>query len=315
MLMDRGIVLSPKFIYRPTGDVLFESSVDDFELRKYLLYWDKINVPRSTYIDFDCDQFRLLQDAGRLERTAYGPQYDGYVFNLANSQEIYMRNIRFGGRTGLGKIDNCRNVALDRHVGEQILNAHNDVFMLLDAKEPGCWSKGQMSSSPITFDEKNERGVEINLYNLLPVPSADTSLLDIIKFKDSRHDELVAFRVYLDDLYQSIRNSQDPARAFNTEMNRLNLALIDLNKVMKESRFRVVVDSLRSVLNGFDGIVGLGLAAGTATTLTSALGVPPLVAGLSAAGLAIAPKLIPQSNSNIPSHFTYIKSVRSTFTH
>lgn len=59
----KRIVLSPQFTRLPTGDVLFKSAVDDFELRKYVTYWDKIDVPRSSFIDIDidCHKFRMLE--------------------------------------------------------------------------------------------------------------------------------------------------------------------------------------------------------------------------------------------------------------
>lgn len=305
--MDRGIVLSPQFSFLPTGGVFFKSAIDELELRKYLLYWDKINVPKSSFLDFDCSQFRLLQSAGVLDRTPYGKTYRTYAMGMNNSHELSMRDIGLGEGVGLAKISDCTNIRLDRYAGDEILRAHEDVYMLLESQEAGCWSKGQMTSTLMSFDAKNKQAIEINLHNLLPIPSVDTPLENILEFKSKRYDELLAFRVYLDDFYQSIINSADVPRAYNTEMNRLDLSLRDLNRTMKESKFKVVIDSLRSVMGSMDGILGLSFgAAGIATSF----GVTPLVAGLSGAGVGVAAKLIPQSKTSLPKELTYIKSIR-----
>lgn len=309
--MSRGIVLSPKFSYLPTGGVLFNSAVDELELRKYLLYWDKINVPESSYLKFDCHEFRFLQDVGVLDRTPYGKEYDGYAFHMQGSHRCSM-NIRTGDNTGLGIIDDCTSTMLNRRAGDEILRAHEDVYMLLNGKEPGLWSKGQMSSSLMSFDAENKLGIELNLYNALPVPSVDTSLDCIVKFKESREDELIAFRYYLDGIYRSVINSGDLpiGRAFDSEMSRLNVTLRDLDRTMKESKIKVVAGSLKSVMSGMDGILGTGAGfAGIATLLS----LSPVVAGLSGAGIALAAKLIPQSKSSIPKELTYLKSIKCNF--
>jgi hypothetical protein len=311
--MERGIVLSPQFIRRPVGDVLFKSAVDDLELRKYLLYWDKINVPRSTFVDFDCEQFKLLEHCGVLQRTLYGPKFNMYAFKMEKTRNSSLRNIHCGQGVGIGKIIDSYDIALDTYVGEQILDAHNDVFALLDSQEPGCWSKAQMSEHLISFDNLRSRALEINLYNILPVPSPDTNLEDILEFRQKRQAELLAFRCYIDELYSAIQNSQDPARAYTSQFNKLNLSLIDLNTTMNVSKIKVVVDSLRSVFNSADSIIGTGITVGSAQAVASYLSWDPLIAGIAAAGLVLAPKLIPKSSNTLPQHMTYIKDVRSTF--
>ncbi|WP_318444548.1 DUF6236 family protein [Photobacterium leiognathi] len=305
--MERGIVLSPQFSFLPTGEVFFKSAVDEMELRKYLLYWDKINVPKSSFLDFDCHQFRFLQKAGVLERTPYGQEYNMYALGMNNSRNLMMRNIGLGQGVGLARIDDCTNIHLDRYAGDEILRAHEDVYMLLESKNKGCWSKGQVASELMSFDAEDKQSLEFNLYNLLPVPSVDTPLGDILEFKTRRYDELLAFRIYLDELYQSIISSADIPRAYNTEMTKLELSLRDLNRTMKESKIQIVIDSLRSVMGGMGEILGLSLGAiGAASTF----GVTPLIAGLSGAGIGIAAKVIPQSKNSIPKELTYIKSIK-----
>tara|TARA_R110002167_G_scaffold57840_8_gene163894 strand:- start:127860 stop:128765 length:906 start_codon:yes stop_codon:yes gene_type:complete len=299
--MQRGIVMSPKFTKLPTGDVYFESAVDSAELLKYLLYWDQIEVPKSSIIQFDCSEFKFLEQAGVLSRTPYGNNHQ-LMCHFDRSHQISLK-----GSTAL--INDCTKITLDRNAGDEIVRAHDDVHMLLSTRDAGVWSKAQMSSTIVTSNPVNKTGVELELYNLLPVPSVGTDLNDVLEFKSKRHDELLAFRIYLDDLYQSIINSADIPRAYNTEMNRLELALRNLNRTMNESKIRVVIDSLRSLMSGMDGIIGLGAGLAGIATL---LGVSPLIAGMSGAGIGVASKLIPQSSNAIPTELTYVKSIRKS---
>ncbi|MFH4429805.1 DUF6236 family protein [Vibrio alginolyticus] len=304
--MERGVVLSPQFSRLPTGDVLFKSAIDDFELRKYLTYWDKIDVPKSSFIEFDCHQFRLLEASGHLTRTIYGEKRYPIGASLSNSRQIYL------GGVFSAEINDCIDLTINRACGEQILQAHEDVYLLRSGQEPGQWSKAQVSTDLITFDSKNTEAIEIELYNMLPVPSPSTPLEDILEFKENHHDELIAFRCYLDEMYQQIIGAADVPKARNTQLNRLEQAVRDIDRTMKESKMQVLPDSLRSVLSGLDGIVGTGFAVGT-TVVASALGTTPFVAGLAGAAVIAGTKLIPQSQSAAKNDLTYLKSLRSNF--
>ncbi|MEX5486294.1 DUF6236 family protein [Proteus mirabilis] len=78
-------------------------------------------------------------------------------------------------------------------------------------------------------------GVELELYDMLPVPSADTPLDDILTFKDKRKDELIAFRCYLDEINEAIISAKDVPRAKNMQLAKLELALKDIDKTIRES--------------------------------------------------------------------------------
>lgn len=304
--MERGIVLSPKFSRLPTGDVLFKSAVDEFELRKYLTYWDKIDVPKSSFIEFDCHQFRELEASGHLSRTVYGEKRYPIGAKISHCHQTYL------GGIFSAEIDDCTNLTINKACGEQILKAHEDVYMLRSGKEPGQWSKAQVSTDLISFNAEDKEAIEMELYNMLPVPNAETPLEQILEFKVKRHDELVAFRGYLDDMYQQIIGSADIPRARNTQLNRLERAIRDVDKTMKESKIKVFADSLRSVLSGLDGIVGTGLAIGTAAT-ASVIGTTPLIAGLSGSALIVGTKVMRQSKNVAKNDLTYLKSLRSNF--
>jgi len=302
--MERGVVLSPKFVDLPTGSVLFKSAVDDFELRKYLTYWDKIDVPKNSKIEFDCWQFQHLEQAGYLQRTIYGVPQQFKAYRLKRNHQMYI------GNCSSAEIIDCTDVTINKEAGHQILEAHDDVFALRNVQEPGQWSKAQISTTIMAPSFVEKEAIEMELYNLLPVPDASNSLDDIIKFKEAHHAELIAFRIYLDELYQSILTAGDIPRAKNTAMNKLEQSLIDINRTMKESRITYVLDSLRSVMSDITGIGGLGLGGVGAAPV---FGMNPFIAGVACAGIGIASKFIPQSANSTPKELTYLKSVRKSF--
>ncbi|WP_182033399.1 DUF6236 family protein [Vibrio diabolicus] len=173
--------------------------------------------------------------------------------------------------------------------------------------EPGVWSKAQLSFSVVSSGSIEKESVEFELYDLVPVPSADTPLQDILKFKETRHDELIAFRIYLDEMYQSIISSVDIPRAKNTELNRLEKSLRDVNRVLKESKIKSAVSSLKSVISGVDGIIGVGVASAPFIPFS------PIIAGTVAAGVCIGAKMVMHNNDTTPKELTYIKSIRKQF--
>jgi hypothetical protein len=282
--MERGIVISPDFHFLPNGSAFFEAATDPDELRKYLLYWDKIEVPLTTMVLFECSDFDYLSDAGVLTRTPF------------STSNIRLMQIRDSYKTTLSK-----------EAGIEILLGHEHVFHEMCKNEPGAWSKAQMSTAFISKNEIRREAIEFELYNAVPVPSTITPLNDILEFKEAHRDELIAFRAYLDELYQKIISSTDIPRAKNTELQKLESALRDVNRVLNESKIRVALRSMKSVISGVDGIIGV--AAGVA----SAPFIPfsPLIAGVAAAGVSVAGKMLMHSHDTLPNEFTYLKSINN----
>ncbi|MEV3818432.1 DUF6236 family protein [Aeromonas salmonicida] len=302
--MERGIVLSPQFEYQPSGGVLFRSATDDFELRKYLLYWDKIDVPKCSSIEFDCWQFQELERAGVMQRTRFGAKPKFIGMRMEQSSIINVSNFM------TAEIIDCFDVTLSRQAGDEILLAHDAVFRHLDAQYAGSWSKAQISDRILTTNPVDKSGIELELYRLLPVPTIETPFDAILEFKYHHHDELLAFRCYLDELYQSILSANDIPRARNTALTKLELAIRDVNRTLKQSGINVCVDTLRSIISDTNGILGVALGA---VGVASIFGADPLHAGAAGALISIAPKLIPQSTNSTPAELMYLKSVRKQF--
>jgi hypothetical protein len=268
--MKKGIVISPKFQPLPNG-IKFDGDIDASDLRKYLLYWDEIVLAENNIVVIRSNDFNYLVSAG-----------------VAKKERIIF--------TGSFKIDSGLMI-----VSQQAAWAQRE------QAEPGVWSIAQSSYLPYFVDGVNKSVIEFELYNVPPIPSEDVPLNDILEFKQRRKDELLAFRVHLDELYQSVLSAENTQSAKNAALIKINIALSAINKTLEESNIRKGISSLRSTIQSdFSGIIGTALAAGT---ISNFLQMTPVVAGLAGGGFYLAVKTLIAPNviaQNKP--FNYIKS-------
>ncbi|MEZ8615920.1 DUF6236 family protein [Vibrio splendidus] len=275
-MFNKGIVVSPPFEVDFRGGLSCGGSPDPLELRKYLTYWDEIDYPSNNFIFITSDDIEYLSTTHALKRT----------------------HINFQGRMST---DN----------GNIFIWAQDIALQENSQIEPGCWSLGQVSTTPYYAKQHKGTGIELELFNLLPVPNVDTPLADILEFKEKRNDELVAFRCYLDEINEKILSSIDVPRAKNAELNRLELSLKDIDRTMSESGIGKVVSNFKHVINtDLSGIIGVGLGA---AGLASFVPMSPMVAGLSSAGIVTTVRSLMVSNHSKYGDLTYLKSVRQCF--
>lgn len=275
-MLKKGIVVSPPFEVDFRGGLSCGGSPDPLELRKYLTYWDEIDYPSNNFIFITSDDIEYLSTTHALKRTHI--DFQGKVSTDNGNLFIWAQDIAYQ--------ENAQN-------------------------EPGCWSLGQVSTTPYYAKQHKGTGIELELLNLLPVPNVDTPLADILEFKEKRQDELVAFRCYLDEINEKILSSIDLPRAKNSELNRLELSLKDIDRTMSESGISKVVSNFKHVINtDLSGIIGVGLGA---AGLASFVPMSPMIAGLSSAGLVTTARSLMVSNNSNYGDLTYLKSVRQYF--
>lgn len=273
----KGIVISPPFSPTYTGGVRCGGDIDSVVLRKYLMYWDEIDYPSNSFINISSPDIEYLETTESLKRT----------------------HVNFQGTVHSGR-------------GEFFIAAQEAAFSKNEQKEPGCWDLAQLSEVPFYTNRYHGTAIDFELYGMLPIPSTDTPLNDILEFKEKQRDELLAFRVYLDEIYQQIISSADIPRAKNTELAKLEIAVKDLDKLLKENLIKRTVGNIRNTINiDFSGIVGAGLGG---AGVSSIIGMSPLIAGMAGAGLVIGFKSMVMPNKQTCSaQFNYIKSVRKNF--
>ncbi|MDP2868149.1 DUF6236 family protein [Methyloversatilis sp.] len=271
----RGIVISPPFVVLPEGGISCGGSPSSADLRKYLLYWDEIDYPDNNFVSIGVDpDMEFLISAGVAART----------------------RVQFQGAMSSGN-------------GEFFLLAQQAVFERRDNENPGLWSIAQLSDAPYFANSRPVTAIEYQLWNTLPVPQDDVPLSEILEFKARRRDELIALRIYLDELYLSVTSASDLPRAKTSAILKLEVALAEVDRALGESGISKTFSSLRGFIAGeFTNIAGTGLgAAGVAPFI----GMSPLIAGAIGAGIAFAIKPVLSPRSRKEAHpLTYVSSVR-----
>ncbi len=91
-----------------------------------------------------------------------------------------------------------------------------------------------------------------------------------------------------------------------TELQRLESAIKDVNRVLNESKIRVALRSMKSVISNVDGLIGVTAGVASAPFIPFS----PLIAGVAAAGVSVAAKMLMHSHDSLPTEFTYLKSIR-----
>lgn len=271
----RGIVISPPFEVLPEGGIRCGGGPSQEDIRKYLLYWDEIDYPDNNFVSIGADpDIQFLISSGVATRT----------------------RVQFQGSMLSGN-------------GEFFLMAQQAAFEKHDNETPGLWSLAQLSHTPYFANSTPTIAIEYQLWNTLPVPTADVPLNEILEFKEKRKDELLALRIYLDEMYQSVSSATDIPRATNLEISKLGLALGEIDRTLDESGISKALASLRGYISGeFTNITGTGLgAAGIAPFIEMS----PLIAGAIGAGIAFAVKPAFSPKARAGTHpLTYVSSIK-----
>ena len=299
----RGIVISQQFevgskagISEKLSDtiVTLGGNPSPADLRKYLLYWDVIDYPDNNLTPIAPDpDMQFLISTGVVTRT--------YI-NFGNLK-ISLPEIGY--------------VVLDPSVqNEFMVMAQISAFDKHNKENQGIWSLAQLSTKLhlLSKTEAPKAAVEYELYNMLPVPTADVPLNDILEFKQKHHDELVALHGHLDDVYQKIISSADIPRAKDAELNRLELSLNDIDKALSNFGINKKLTSLRGYISGeLPGATSLWatLTGLSETGYAPFIALPSPVVGAIGTGIVFAVKAIVSPKAEKGSHpLIYISSMR-----
>ena len=242
----RGIVISPQIdVIEKNKMIVRNSNINQGKLREYVMYWDQIDFPINQILHFgDTPETEYLIKAQVMKRSKINLQMNGELVEL-------------------------------------FLKGQLEAFRINNNENPGSWALAQ-SGSELVLPKSSTimtRNLEIELYNCLPVPRLDVSLDDILNFKEMRRDELLEFRQLIDDIYKEIIDSGDQERAFVKNIENIKRKIIEINKVMDESRLSRASKSLKIefdikdiISNGAIGFllaqvneypIEIGVAAGT----------------------------------------------------
>ncbi|AVK50682.1 hypothetical protein AXY43_23165 [Clostridium sp. MF28] len=208
----RGIIVTSEYSGDKDNLTVCGGGINPTKLREYILYWDRIDYPTNNIIfnELTPDE-EYLQKANLLKRT----------HNILN-----------------GKVSVNPEIFIQSQMNALKENSKN-----MDE----TWSIAQPTKDIIlpSNDSVNTRNIQVELYDCIPIPSANISLEDILNFKEHRYDELMEFRILMDEMYLSIINSGDIQLSKDMCANRLQTKIIELNRVMAESKFKRMLGSVK----------------------------------------------------------------------
>lgn len=236
--MERGIIAAP-FQFNAEGSVLSSSPVVNSEGIRYLaLYWDKIVIPDSRAISIQVPEQDVLVETGVVTRpVAPHPNY----------------------------VDAKTLTQLQAEIAARLIQSDPETD----------WTLHQIGSSlhiPPGF-ETELRTVRVELQNILPRPTADVPIAEILDFKHRRRDELIALHLCLDEAYSEILRAPDPNLERKAAIARLTNSIEDLRAAV-DPRWKRSGKADFSVELNLDGAKLMqGIAAGAAFDFYSGTGV------------------------------------------
>lgn len=203
----RGIVVSPPMTISGNSIHGLSSDLDPVSLRMWLLFWDKLVWPTGGPIHFEeSSDVAYLMREGVVTRPAYN---------------------------------------LPGNIEQGLVQSYIKAFDERERAEPGCWALAQGDKAIQILGQHlpNTRDILVRLHQAVPIPADDVPFAEILEFKERRLPELYRFRHEIEQLYTTIRNSEDKALALNLGVERIHEACTDLIKVNKEWSFGAVLSS------------------------------------------------------------------------
>lgn len=285
----RGVIIGPQIENVPGRGTLMPTSVlpDPLLLRQCVLYWDMIDWPRYTKVGTLSGEAALLQSEGVLISTSF-PQPAWEESYVPRPGEVRLSTVTPDGKRELG----AWLLRPEDYVKPQAL-----AFAQNNTNGSGLWSLAQPNPFLVLPPGEMARTLEVELYRAIPVPSRDTPIEKVLDLRRRRPDELRAYRGAIDDLYLETIRSPDTAFAKTRAIEKLQQSVVDLHRVMNETRIGQSVVSVKVELNPVDlwdaatRAAAFGAAGYTIGFASAALGV---AIGLASAALRLRVQRVPR---------------------
>lgn len=231
--MQRGVIASPAIISIHGDGFTMERSISAEELRYYAMYWDKVVIPGSNLVYVGIPEEDVLIETGVIERPRVG----------------------FSGAWGGADIGHSFALA-QAAVAKKLIEEDKATDWVIH-------QIGTTLSLPSEFLEKRNT-LRLDLINLLPVPSGDVPIVDVLEFKQRRADELNSLHLRLEHAYLEALKSPDQDLAGKLAIRELQEAIRDLQTVTSEKWQRTSKFDFSIELNLDGSRIAQGVAAGAA---------------------------------------------------
>lgn len=270
----RGVVIGGACDIRREGnsEIFRVADLDGELINTALLYWDRIDIPDSTFVSVELpSKMDLLVKEGVLTRKEIPLFRHGCSFGLAQLSHGAVVNI-------IGTEINGQKVNVADVVNAAPMQAFNE--LVLDKTTD--WAFIQNNLKPNTSESSeiaDKRALLFEIHNALPVPSADTPYEKILEFKNKRESELISFRSEMDEAYLRVLGAKDLEIAKSLEFRKLEKALLDLEKaaqadlignIKRSIKIPTTVEGVSDMAVGALATFGMGSTAGIISLLISA---------------------------------------------
>ncbi|MCA9905585.1 MAG: hypothetical protein KC547_17140 [Anaerolineae bacterium] len=289
-MKQRGIVIAP-YLTVSGGEVREVNYVEATHLRKCALYFDLIDLPLATEPEIKNADVDLLRQESILQET-HGHFFvkDGETWKLSfgvfeHPQEYWeivqlyalYRHREDDQNWTLGQI----NMSFAAHN----LNLSQFAFVDTGAGKVAKLTKGA-PAVPHDFVTIGA-SIELELLKALPVPSSSVPMQSVLEFKRKRQAELLQFRHAWDGLILEATRSTELVRATEYSKDTIERALIDLHRVMDESRLKKI---LRDIKVDVD-VLHVAAAVVAGAEVAQRVGLDAFIGAIGGAAAAISIKL------------------------
>jgi len=166
--------------------------------------------------------------------------------------------------------------------------------------------------SELSFENgiESEKAMNLIFKNCLPVPDDNVELSDIIDFKNNHKQDLLKFRLFYTKTQDSLKNCRDSIdlkEGLLAIKERIDLELMELEKLYSKNKIRVVYSSLNSLF----GIENPKLFSSLLSAGVISTAIDPII-GLGVGVILVAGKLIDNivSKPNKANEFNYLFEAR-----
>ncbi|WP_276946645.1 DUF6236 family protein [Haematobacter massiliensis] len=218
--LEIGAVMFPvvQNFYGREEKVQFKVSqdIDPLELRRAILYWDKIDIP-SGLIAAHSDEITELERAGVVRRSIYLPDSEDYFMMFGRESEVI----------------NCLS--------------HAAIASKYNLLEKGRWSiQSQMNGLDSIH---NSNTISFKIASCIPIPSDNVPINEVLEFRHLRKDELRNFQEHIREVERNISAPGMLDASIQFAIRRLERSIEDTVKVSRESKFSCMLSGLKISVN------------------------------------------------------------------
>lgn len=251
----------------PNNELMYQNNFKirphPLDLRQAILFWDVIQLPEELLPIYENDiDIQFLEKSGII-RKYRGPTTE----EIASYLKVDPSFVTMQGAKAI--------------YGQLRLN----LFATLEKSERGQWAMARGIQSPeIPEGERTAgRGALVELTNMLPIPTGQVNLEDVMEFKSRRREELISLRMYMADLFSKVSSGDIDEMVKKNYLLQFEKSIRDYQSVISESRMKA------RILNLVSGFNVAGSAAAAISALFGQTGIIPISLSAIAGSITITP--------------------------